>query len=703
MRRTPFVNSTSVVTLPKAMPLAHGSPQKRQRSEDDDAMKLLLKEQFGLEDFRPGQRSIIEALLRGENALAIFPTGGGKSLCYQLPALMFPRNELTLVISPLIALMKDQVDALKARGIAAEMLGSSQTTDQKAEVRRSVSNGFTRILFVAPEQVNNEGTRNLITGRKIALLAIDEAHCISEWGHAFRPDYLRLQKFASDCGAHRVLCLTATATPQVASDICSSFNIPKENCIRTTFHRPNLRLSFRQVREEERDALLASYLKQGTAGGPTIVYATQQEKTETIAKMLASLGIVAKAYHAGMETDARTAVQEWFMKSDSAIVVATIAFGMGIDKSNIRRVVHYNLPKSLEGYAQEIGRAGRDGLPSECVLYYCPEDLFVLESFARCDSPSCRSVFAILDDFFKFTKVNGLREVSHISMARAHDVQENVVKMLLAFVDVYHQLVESTTPKYSNYKIQSSIGLPVSSLRGSILSLVRPDAVAKALAATLVTKMTWGHIDMDAALRKFPDLSRESLVNGIGQLESSGQIRVGPEGLLNVYKVKALPTSVKDLAMMEHARLMAREKRELARLQQVVDFIRNEDHHDEPTAAERRKCHCQRLLAHFAPDDEVECPGHCQSCANLAPPSLERRESQVAHRVWADLLAAVASGTIPQDDPRLLTRLLIGSRSPRITSLKLGSHRLFGVHRMCSYDALLAKCEELCNRRDSEP
>ena len=321
-------------------------------------------------------------------------------------------------------------------------------------------------------------------------------------------------------------------------------------------------------------------------------------------------------------------------------------------------------------------------------------------SLYRCDSPSCRSVLGILDDFFKMARVNTLREVSHYSMARAHDVQENVVKMLLAFVDVYHQLVETTTPKYANYKLQSSAGLPVSTLRGSILNLVRPATVAQALASTLVTKLTWGHIDIDAAVRSYPTLTREILVDGIGQLENSGQIRVGAEGLLNVYRVKALPASIEGLAVMEHARLIAREKRELARLNEVVDFIRNETHHQG-----EQMCHCRRLVAHFAPDDIISCEGQCQACANLSPNSfLARAESQAAPRVWADLQAAIKSTVIPKDDPRLLARFLLGStRSPRMTTLKLGSHALFGSLKASNFDQLLAKCEELCNRKDSEP
>jgi len=319
--------------------------------------------------------------LSDENALAIFSTGGGKSLCYQLPSLMLPDDELTLVVSPLIALMKDQVDSLRARNIAADMLGSGITQYENFAVHSRIRKKETRILFIAPEQINNERTRHLLLKRKIGLLAIDEAHCISEWGHAFRPDYLRLAALAVEVNARRVLCLTATATPQVAADICKGFKIQPANLVRTSFHRPNLKLHFEVVSVDERDALLLSFLRQKSTG-PSIVYATQQETTETIARFLQEGGIPAKAYHAGMETDERNHIQDWFMGSNDAVVVATIAFGMGVDKSNIRRVVHYNLPKSLEGYAQEIGRAGRDGLDSDCLLYFCHEDLQILESFA---------------------------------------------------------------------------------------------------------------------------------------------------------------------------------------------------------------------------------------------------------------------------------------------------------------------------------
>lgn len=296
-----------------------------------------LQRHFGMPAFKPGQAQVIDAIMSGRSAAAIFPTGGGKSLCYQLPALLLAKG-LTVVVSPLIALMKDQVDALRARGHAADMLGSMLSLDEKIATMRRVRAGETRLLYVAPEQLNNESSRALVTSRRIALLAIDEAHCISEWGHAFRPDYLRLAVFARECGAERVLALTATATPAVARDIREAFGIAEADCVRTTFHRPNLRLGCRVVAAgADRDAALRELVSapvgnddaaddaaadddDGTgrvaaARGPTIVYCTLQRTTEEVARMLSSHGVPAKAYHAGLANELRSSIQNEFMQS----------------------------------------------------------------------------------------------------------------------------------------------------------------------------------------------------------------------------------------------------------------------------------------------------------------------------------------------------------------------------------------------------
>ena len=288
----------------------------------------LLHAPFGFSEFRPGQRPVIEALLAGKPALAVFPTGGGKSLCYQLPALAL--EGVTLVVSPLIALMKDQIDFLCSRGIEAARLDSSLSLAEACEVTDRLRAGLLKLLYVAPERFNNERFLSQLKRTKIALFAIDEAHCISEWGHNFRPDYLKLAEAARDLGVERVLALTATATPAVVEDICAGFGIERECAFVTGFYRSNLELRATPVPATERDALLLERLR-AREPGPTIVYVTLQRTAEWVAADLESAGLAARPYHAGMESAERTDVQDWWMASDRGIVVATIAFGMGIE------------------------------------------------------------------------------------------------------------------------------------------------------------------------------------------------------------------------------------------------------------------------------------------------------------------------------------------------------------------------------------
>jgi ATP-dependent DNA helicase RecQ len=311
-------------------------------THDIDAV---LQNQFKLSRFNPGQRDVIDHLLAGRSAAAVFPTGGGKSLCYQLPAVLLPG--LTLVVSPLIALMKDQIDGLSARGIEARRLDSTLDADDYQAVMDDVRSGRVKLLYVAPERFNNERFRQAIDRIPISLFAVDEAHCISEWGHNFRPDYLKLPKFAQQYRADRVLALTATATRQVLDDICREFGIAPESAIRTGFYRPNLTLLTTPVSAADRDRLLLDRVRSRPAGS-TIVYVTLQATAEGVAKTLSAAGVTAKAYHAGMNDEARVAVQDWFMQSEDGVIVATIAFGMGVDKRNIRYIDHYNQPKSLE-------------------------------------------------------------------------------------------------------------------------------------------------------------------------------------------------------------------------------------------------------------------------------------------------------------------------------------------------------------------
>ena len=325
----------------------------------------LLKSRFGYESFRPLQAEIIDNVLAQRDTLVLMPTGAGKSLCYQLPALLF--DGTTLVVSPLIALMKDQVDALNAAGISAAYINSSLSGAEAQQVQAQVREGRVKLLYVAPERLALPGFQRFLREIELSLIAIDEAHCISEWGHEFRPDYRNLRQLREDFPAVPVIALTATATERVREDIVVQLGLQQGETFLSSFNRENLHYSVlpKEGSLEQLTPLLDRHRDQ-----PAIIYCFSRQETEDIAGGLRAKGYGVRAYHAGLDSETRRLTQEDFVRDRAPIVVATIAFGMGIDKPDVRLVVHHSLPKSLEGYYQETGRAGRDGLPSECVLLY---------------------------------------------------------------------------------------------------------------------------------------------------------------------------------------------------------------------------------------------------------------------------------------------------------------------------------------------
>ena len=337
---------------------------------DNTATPLaILKARFGYDSFRALQEEIIGNVLGRRDSLALMPTGGGKSLCYQLPALIF--DGITLVISPLIALMKDQVDALNANGIAARFINSSLAASEIEHVQAQVRRGQVKILYVAPERLALPGFRRFLHSLDLSLVAIDEAHCISEWGHEFRPDYRNLRQLRQDFPAVPVIALTATATERVREDIIGQLDLQQGRVFLSSFDRANLSYSVQPKASSW--GQLMSLLEQRRSQS-TIIYCFSRQETEDLARDLNVRGLSARPYHAGLDPEVRRRTQEDFIRDRVPIIVATIAFGMGIDKPDIRLVVHYSLPRSLEGYYQETGRAGRDGLPSECVLFYSYAD-----------------------------------------------------------------------------------------------------------------------------------------------------------------------------------------------------------------------------------------------------------------------------------------------------------------------------------------
>lgn len=332
--------------------------------------RQILQKFYGYEDFRPGQKKVVESLLNRNDTVAIMPTGAGKSICFQIPALLF--EGITLVISPLISLMKDQVDSLRQLGIAAVYINSSVSKAQLYKDLQNISAGFYKIIYIAPERLTSEYLPDSFKNLNISMVAVDEAHCLSQWGHDFRPSYRNILNFTNSlCIKPIISAFTATATPEVKTDIINLLGLKQPNVFVTGFDRPNLYFSV--LRGEVKDKFVIDYVKkhQDEAG---IIYVGTRKDVDALQVLLEIKGIKAGRYHAGMTDEERNQMQEDFLYDNLSVMVATNAFGMGIDKPNVRYVIHYNMPKNMEAYYQEAGRAGRDGLSGNCILLYSPQD-----------------------------------------------------------------------------------------------------------------------------------------------------------------------------------------------------------------------------------------------------------------------------------------------------------------------------------------
>ncbi len=632
-------------------------------------IQATLQQHFGFSELLPGQQAVIQHLLDGHSAAAIFPTGGGKSLCYQLPALLLPG--VTLVVSPLIALMKDQIDALAKRGIKARRLDSSLDAEEYREVMRQLRDGELRLLYVAPERFNNERFRESMRPLRISLFAVDEAHCISEWGHNFRPDYLKLAGFAREFDAERILALTATATPAVLDDICRLFAISPEHAINTGFYRPNLKIDTTVVDAAERDNALLGAL-QKNAPTAAIVYVTLQKTAESVARMLADNGLPARAYHAGLKADVRNQIQEWFMAADNAIVVATIAFGMGVDKSDIRAVYHYNLPKSLENYSQEIGRAGRDGQPSICRVLVCPDDLNVLENFIYGDTPDKAALRSLIDALFSLGEAF---DVSLHTLANTHDIRPLVLRTLLTYLEL-GKYFKGGTPFYAHYQFKPLLDLQT--------ILARFEGERHTFLAGLFHQAkkarTWFSIDLDQAATKL-DTSRERIVRALDWLGEQQLLEVKVAGIRHRYQRLKQPDSLEALAEELYQRVLAREQAEIHRLQQVLDLVTLDG------------CQTNALATHFGEQRTQGC-GHCSGCLRGKSELPPRHTAAISE----DILRAACTLQQEQADiftsPRLLSRFLCGISSPRISRNKLSTHALFGSLENVPFGEVMTQIEQ---------
>ncbi|MCW0505309.1 RecQ family ATP-dependent DNA helicase, partial [Aeromonas piscicola] len=550
----------------------------------------LLTRHFGFDQLRPGQEAVISRLLAGQSAAAIFPTGSGKSLCYQLPALALPH--LTLVISPLIALMHDQLAFLHSKGIAAGTLDSSQTPEESRRVMQQVSDGQLKILMISVERLKNERFRRFIQQVPLSMLVVDEAHCISEWGHNFRPDYLKLPAYRRELKIPQVLLLTATATPAVMADMQAKFDIEDEGLIVTGFYRGNLDLAVVPLPAEARDGWLQAEVRREPSA-PTIVYVTLQHTAQQCAELLQRAGIRARAYHAGLDSALRSQIQHDFMTGKVDCIVATIAFGMGIDKADIRRVIHYDLPKSIENYSQEIGRAGRDGLPSRCIVLANRAQLPVLENFVYGDTPDRAAIVALLE----ILQQSGSEwEFGLLRLSNDTNIRQLPLKTLL----VYLEMAGIITPAYSyfaEYRFKFVLD------KAEILTRFNPDRrqFLEQLFACAPQARSWCTMDFDALWQGYQG-QRQRAAAALDYLQQQGWIELESKQMTDVYRILRQGVDIDVLADELYALFEKKELSELARLQALLAFFTS------------TRCLSHELARYFADEQAPSQCGHCSVC-----------------------------------------------------------------------------------------
>ncbi len=643
-----------------------------------DDIQAALERHFGWKDFLPGQREVLEILLAGRSAAAVFPTGGGKSLCYQLAALELPGT--TVVVSPLIALMKDQIDALARLGHRAVRLDSSLSAEESREAMADLRAGAVRLVFVAPERFANERFRAALRDLEVSLFAVDEAHCISEWGHNFRPDYLKLVRYARECGAQQLLALTATATDAVLEDICRGFEIAPEDAVRTSFYRPNLTLLAGAAGGTERTVRLLQRLAERPEGA-TIVYVTRQRDADEVAETLSARGHDARSYHAGKKNEERTATQDWFFETHAPIVVATIAFGMGIDKPDIRYVYHLALPKSLENYSQEVGRAGRDGEPSICEMFVSRDDLNALENFVYGDTPTRAAIERALQAVFsKNVAVGDWVELSLYQLAQESDVRQLVLSTLLTYLEL-DGFLSAGTPTYSTFDIAPH--------RSSAEILAAADDVdretLRVLFRHLEKRRKWFRLDLESACAA-AGVSRAGTLAVLERRAETGDLEVRAAGLRHRYRVLELPDDVNALTDALGERFARREAAELRRLDEVVELV------------EASSCQVGLLAAHFVDALEGPC-GHCSWCLSGAEGPAARLPPRRSHEISDETLRSAQALRLEHEEalgePRAMARFLCGLSAPRLVRSKLTRHHLFGALEAVPFTQVLEGARRL--------
>lgn len=555
------------------------------------SLPALLKQQFGFDQFREGQQAVIEHILSGHSSLAIFPTGSGKSLCYQFSALQLPN--VTLVVSPLLALMKDQIAFLRSKGINAASIDSSLTYEQSQQVMRDVRNGETKILMVSVERFKNERFRQFISSISISLLVVDEAHCISEWGHNFRPDYLKIPVYCQEFAIPQVLLLTATATAKVKQDMALRFNILPHQVVQTGFYRSNLDIQVLPVLESEKNATLVNNVSQFTGAG--IIYVTLQKTAEDVAHYLSSQGIQATAYHAGLESDKRNLIQNQFMAGEINVIVATIAFGMGIDKSNIRFVIHYDLPKSIENYSQEIGRAGRDNALSHCITLANKDGLNTIENFVYGDTPEPSAISKLVQHITNEID-NGRWEMQESAISTSCNIKLLPLKTLLVQLELA-QVVKPSFAYFAEFKYQFIVD------KQQVLANFdeQRQLFLNQIFEHTQFKKIWGQLNFDSLFQQY-GAERQRVVAALEYLADKQMILLETKKITQVFDVNPAELMQEGLVESLSDYFHSNEIKEIARLNQLLSFF------------ESQTCITARLAEYFDDHAAPQQCGHCSVC-----------------------------------------------------------------------------------------
>ncbi|WP_417345311.1 RecQ family ATP-dependent DNA helicase [Ferrimonas sp.] len=636
--------------------------------------RQLLKQHFGFDQFRPGQEPVIQRLLDGNSAVAIFPTGSGKSLCYQLPALTLPH--LTLVISPLLALMQDQLAFLRRRGIPAAAIDSSQSFEESRDVMQQAQRGELKILMVSVERLKNERFRRFISQVPLSMLVVDEAHCISEWGHNFRPDYLKLPHYRRWLKIPQVLLLTATATPRVIEDMCARFEIPETGVETTGFYRPNLDLTVKAVGgAHKRTALLDAVA--GAPESPTIIYVTQQASADELAQWLSQQGITARAYHAGMDHEKRSACQQAFMAGELPVVVATIAFGMGVDKADIRRVIHFDLPKSVENYSQEIGRAGRDGQLSHCLLLADTSNRTLLENFVFGDTPELSGIQMVLRSL---AEAGSQWELLPNSLSTLSNIRQLPLRTLL----VYLEMAGVIEPQYSYF---AEIKFKLLVEEASLLTRFEGERqqFLRALLQHSHKARTWYQPDFDALHAQYGS-DRNRAMTALEYLAQQRLIELQTRQMTEVFRVRSPLPELDSLAAQLHQQFLDKQQQEVTRIDQMLQLLQ------EPG------CLSRALARYFGDSQAPERCGHCSACRGEAatlpqPQSVTMPETDQLQRWLTPLAEKLQQGLQQPLTAELAARFLSGLPTPWLTKVRARQLAGFGALENHPFRELLTLCQ----------